>query len=118
MSSTQGRLTRNYLGLASLGVELRTHLAASENCAWIRTYKCAYTNVFLTPLALRPSLHTGGVFCLASTPAVIDASLDKTRACFEGHLGEDPRPFDFGDGGPGQLVVPEEEEEVGSVSRA
>lgn len=40
-------------------------------------------------------------------------SLDKTRACFEGHMGEDPQPFDFGDGGPGQLTMPEEEEEVG-----
>lgn len=48
--------------------------------------------------------------------AVIEASLDKTRACFEGHMGEDPRPFDYGDGGPGQLVVPAEEEEVGFAS--
>lgn len=57
-------------------------------------------------------LNTLGV-CSLPPVAVVEMSLDKTRACFEGHMGEDPQPFDFGDGGPGQLTMPEEEEEVG-----
>ncbi|CAN0035859.1 unnamed protein product [Scytosiphon promiscuus] len=39
-------------------------------------------------------------------------SLDKTRECFEGHLDEDPRPFDFGDGGAGQLAVSRGDDEA------
>eukprot|EP00752_Nemacystus_decipiens_P017805 g15963.t1 len=45
-------------------------------------------------------------------PSIIEMSLDKTRECFEGHMGENPQPFDFGDGGPGQLILPDEEEEA------
>jgi len=42
---------------------------------------------------------------------VVEKSLS-IKSCFAGHLADNPRPIDFGDGGPGQMIVPEDEEQV------
>ncbi|CAM9551228.1 unnamed protein product [Ectocarpus fasciculatus] len=47
-------------------------------------------------------------------PSVVRDSVRKTRDCFGGHMGESHshQPFDFGDGGAGQLTLSEKDEEA------